>query len=764
MYKGDKKSEDLDVIGDRAGIRRDIPNRKEAVKDHMRKVSVQNNTLWMLTAGIATPLMTALACNKAEKYITPWAEKCSNKAVNTQIDNIDDYLNGRMDIDKKLSYESNVLKLSEAPKEFETILEDAKGKIVGKEDIARLSDSLTAGFDAEMKDAARTDIERLIGGEKYIANATAADNIANSIHSAILSKDAQLASKITPDKINEAISSGLVRGAVRDMLTSVGVDVIDPSGSFFDVSTNFKCKEVENIDFFKITEETKNMTPVERLAHNIKSAVLKVNNSNPAEDFIPGMSNLEKANGSLKADIDARLTSEADAIAKKFYEGRLEISSGRENYVTRAVSKLYKSEAPRGPKYDKLFSSIGAILRDDVATHKGYTVTDTVAQTLKSVGTQMKKFGTIDNILASTAHFKTEKAAETLVANNWAEVTDTLIKGLGITDKQIERAGKDKAYSRELFAKQLESVCSNGDNYNEFITKLASKMAELDEKMDTPNSKSSGRMMNKIEAGITRNCTETGDVLGRLGMSEMKTRLVSTRDAGLGINIGSLMNSKIERLHSRVDGVHSSYMRLLQTAEFFRRAKTYESEVAANGGHVTEAIAKKYGFTREHAVNKEIIAKGKELLLGAHINKFYTKMGLHNNKDFFINLMKAVYRPKNGTEGAWNENWGHEFEETVKTLDGITSKKNPTQHPRRVFEGIERRPIGQKLKEHMNQVYNSLGSITREVMEAHKETVKVDGGVSKAEQRACKRFDLLGKAPSELLGDALKQRYNSNRF
>jgi len=32
----------------------------------MRKVSVQNNTLWMLTAGIATPIMTALACNKAE--------------------------------------------------------------------------------------------------------------------------------------------------------------------------------------------------------------------------------------------------------------------------------------------------------------------------------------------------------------------------------------------------------------------------------------------------------------------------------------------------------------------------------------------------------------------------------------------------------------------------------------------------------------------------------------------------------------------------
>ena len=760
LYKGEKKSEDLDVIGDRAGIRRDIPNRKEAVKEHMRKVSVQNNTLWMLTAGIATPLMTALTCNKAEKYITPLAEKHSNKKVNEQIDKLDDYLNGRMTPQQKAAYEASTLN-GTSVEEFDKIAEGLRGKVAKTEDIAKLADTLADGLDAEMKDAARADITRLLGGEKYIANSKSAEKIASSIHGAILSKDAGLASKLSLEKLTQAASEGIINGAVRDLLTSVGSEVIDPTGAFGNVSTNFKCRDIDGIDFFRVTEETKGMTPVERLAHNIKSVIMKVNNSNPSEDFIPGMSDLERADSSLKARIDAKLQAESEAIARKFYEGELAISEGRENYITKSINRLYKSEAPRGPKYDKIFASVGDIVKTETASSRGYVITDKAAETLVQASKQIRKYSAVDEILSTSAHFKIEKASETLVANNWAEVTDLMIKELGITDQQIAQAGKDKIYSSELFIKRLEAVCSDEAKYKDFITKLAGKMAELDEKIDAPNPNGTGRMMSKIESGITKNCTETGRVLESLGMSEMRGKMVATTDSTLGINIGSLMNSKIERLHSRVDGVHSSYMRLIETAEFFRRSEGYKAEVAANGGRVTQEIAKKYGFTADHAMNEKLIEEGKKLLLDAHTNKFYTKMGLHNNKDFFKTLMWSVYRPNQSA--VWNEGWSSVTEETVKILDDIKSSSEPTLHPRRVFEGMERRPLGQKLKEHMNQVYESLGSITRGVVEESKEAVKV-GGVSAAEQRACKRFDLLGKAPSEMIHDAMKQKFNSNKW
>jgi hypothetical protein len=245
-------------------------------------------------------------------------------------------------------------------------------------------------------------------------------------------------------------------------------------------------------------------------------------------------------------------------------------------------------------------------------------------------------------------------------------------------------------------------------------------------------------------------------------MDSMKEKMLASKTSKFGVNAGSIMSSKLERLHSRIEGVHSSYMRLLQTAEFFHRAQGYEKEVAANGGNVTEAIAKKYGFTQNAEMNKEIIEKGKGLLLDAHTNKFYTKMGLHNNPVFFKSLLWSVYRPNNGKE--WNYNWSSVTESTIGILDNVKSPTDSTLAPRRVFEGVERKSLGQKLKEHMNQMYNSFGSIERGVIQTGTERAKVDGGVSIADARASKRFDLLGKAPTDLLHDTLKQKFNSGKW
>ena len=89
MYNGKNKGEDLDAIGDRMGIPRDIKNRHDVIREQMRKIATQNNTLWMLTAGFATPLITALLCTGIEKYIvSPGLEKSRNRKYNSQIQRI----------------------------------------------------------------------------------------------------------------------------------------------------------------------------------------------------------------------------------------------------------------------------------------------------------------------------------------------------------------------------------------------------------------------------------------------------------------------------------------------------------------------------------------------------------------------------------------------------------------------------------------------------------------------------------------------------
>lgn len=787
LYRGERKSEDLNVIGDRMGIRKDLVNRQEAVKDQMRKISVQNNTLWMLTAGIATPIMTALACNKAEEYITPLAEKYSNKKVNKEIDEVYEYLTNPSS-EKASAFESSKLGGKTAPKTETVVNELQKQRILKGEDVTRLSETLADGFNAEMKAAANEDIRRIIGGEKYITNQRTAKGLANELHTMIAKGDSALAGKITPDKIEQAVAQGTIRGAVRNLLTSVGVDVIDVAESgasrnlLNEVSTNFKCKDVANIDFFAITEETRNMTPRERLAHNIKSIVLKVNNSNPAEDFVSKMSALEQGDRVLKGKIDSHIIAQADDIAREFYEGTLAIGEQRQEYVTDAVSKLFKKEAPKTSSAKTLFHEIKTGIASHFGKNKGYILTDSAATTIKEAGHTIHRFNIIDRILGNGAHFKIEKANETLVANNWTEVTDTLFKELGITEKELSIASKNKALAQEMFNQKLEAACADPKRYEKLITSLAKTMSKLDEKMDASINGGEG-MITKIEKGIDKNCRRTGSALEGLNFREMQKALVSSEHAGTGINIGSIMNAKKERLHSRIDGVHGSYMRLIQSCEFMHRSSGYTkaieslnaegadfakiakemglelpANIAEHKTFLNAKIAERYGMDTSQEVSKEIIAKGKKLLLEAHTNQYYNKAGSINNPNFFSKLMKSIFRP--GASADINQGWNQATESTIELLNREV-KSSTGGEPLRVFEGTK--AFGRKLKEHMNHMFNTLGSIERKVYQGH-ESLKVGLGAAAKDAKASAIFDLVGKTPSEMFFDTAKQKFNTAKW
>lgn len=77
--------EDLDKMGKKLGVAENLPDRDSFIKQRAKKTAVQGNTLWMMTAGIATPVMSALACNRLEKPINNAIEafdlKSSEKAL-----------------------------------------------------------------------------------------------------------------------------------------------------------------------------------------------------------------------------------------------------------------------------------------------------------------------------------------------------------------------------------------------------------------------------------------------------------------------------------------------------------------------------------------------------------------------------------------------------------------------------------------------------------------------------------------------------------
>lgn len=101
--------EQISKMGDRLGVPKNIHNRNEVIKAKADKIHLQSNTLWMLTAGFATPIMSGLICNRAEKYLGPIIEKVrvSKKADKAKkdaaIQNIIVREDGKLEINVKYS-------------------------------------------------------------------------------------------------------------------------------------------------------------------------------------------------------------------------------------------------------------------------------------------------------------------------------------------------------------------------------------------------------------------------------------------------------------------------------------------------------------------------------------------------------------------------------------------------------------------------------------------------------------------------------------
>ncbi len=158
MYNGANKSEDLDAIGDKMGIPRDIKNRHDVIREQMRKIATQNNTLWMLTAGFATPLMTALLCSGLEKYIVvPGLEKTRNLKYNSQIQSM---------LQEATSMSSDIGSLNNSLGDsINSILSKYEGKTLPAEELNKITELLTQNTDSLLERGIRSDLEQLLSGK-----------------------------------------------------------------------------------------------------------------------------------------------------------------------------------------------------------------------------------------------------------------------------------------------------------------------------------------------------------------------------------------------------------------------------------------------------------------------------------------------------------------------------------------------------------------------------------------------------------------------
>lgn len=148
--------DEINKIGDRLGVPRDMENRRDFIQDKMRKIAVQNNTLWMLTAGFATPVMSALICNQAEPYVEKFLNNWNMKKADSLLSHFSDSTKA-MTSDKIIKNIDNIIALHK-----EHNIDDDLIKTIAK--------NMTEGMDALTTEAVEADLQKLLkpeGKNKY---------------------------------------------------------------------------------------------------------------------------------------------------------------------------------------------------------------------------------------------------------------------------------------------------------------------------------------------------------------------------------------------------------------------------------------------------------------------------------------------------------------------------------------------------------------------------------------------------------------------
>ena len=180
---------EIQKIGNRLGVPKDIPNRREAIQEKMKKIAIQNNTLWMLTAGFATPVMSALICNRTEPYLAKWLNDRKNKKADKILNNLEKY--------------SEKYKTHTVSNKLEEVISLYGNKPIDNKLIEKITNTFALRLDPVTSEALKKDLKELMLSDKaYTIDDNTAKDISKNLKKLLKSQNISdsAISTIVPDE------------------------------------------------------------------------------------------------------------------------------------------------------------------------------------------------------------------------------------------------------------------------------------------------------------------------------------------------------------------------------------------------------------------------------------------------------------------------------------------------------------------------------------------------------------------------------------
>lgn len=622
---------EIDKMGNRLRVPKDIPNRRDAIQEKMKKIAIQNNTLWMLTAGFATPVMSALICNQTEPYLAKWLNNRKNKKADLILTNLDEH-SKKYDTHNATNNIENQIKLH-------------AGKPITEEVINSVADAFD-GMDSVTAESFKADLRELMTSNTHT-----------------ISKDS-----------TKAISKNLKDIFKGKPISKDAIDAIIPNEN--DMFNIFK----EN-NFIKTDADDK---ALKAISDKILLAVKK---------------NVETYN-----------------------QNRPEAEQLDFEYIKKLIRSHKVNEHP-----------IKSVLNNSTSA----TFSQEIQANLRNIAKAFDAFNAKTNALNEYAVTKVGSAPETVIANYWNNISKDLLTTLGISPKEIEKVRFDRNLTGELLRNKIESIVSDDATYKKVMKDLVAKVASLDSEIKPSD--------------ITTYNEKVDTLFNEFGEFLKDKQFSNTAKAIAGVNnndnVGTLKNIQKSFVSERLSGVKSSFYRLINTLDFYRRIaknvnsidilKQYPREVREElielckiitlQGHSSDNATKFYMLRNPHPSDdmSDIVVKN-----GKIENKYFGKGAVNtttdipNDKFFYQRAMQLMFGDKMDKE-------------TTEILEGSIIKPNVTEYRENVVKIIGGENYFAKPRHRISPV-NDAGSEFK--------------------------FLLTGIAPDELFFKAGQQAFNTRKW
>lgn len=622
---------EIDKMGNRLRVPKDIPNRRDAIQEKMKKIAIQNNTLWMLTAGFATPVMSALICNQTEPYLAKWLNNRKNKKADLILTNLDEH-SKKYDTHNATNNIENQIKLH-------------AGKPITEEVINSVADAFD-GMDSVTAESFKADLRELMTSNTHT-----------------ISKDS-----------TKAISKNLKDIFKGKPISKDAVDAIIPNEN--DMFNIFK----EN-NFIKTNADDKELKAIsDKILLAVKKNVETYNQNRP----------------------------EAEQLDFE--------------YIKKLIRSHKVNEHP-----------IKSVLNNSTSA----TFSQEIQANLRNIAKAFDAFNAKTNALNEYAVTKVGSAPETVIANYWNNISKDLLTTLGISPKEIEKVRFDRNLTGELLRNKIESIVSDDATYKKVMKDLVAKVASLDSEIKPSD--------------ITTYNEKVDTLFNEFGEFLKDKQFSNTAKAIAGVNnndnVGTLKNIQKSFVSERLSGVKSSFYRLINTLDFYRRIaknvnsidilKQYPREVREElielckiitlQGHSSDNATKFYMLRNPHPSDdmSDIVVKN-----GKIENKYFGKGAVNtttdipNDKFFYQRAMQLMFGDKMDKE-------------TTEILEGSIIKPNVTEYRENVVKIIGGENYFAKPRHRISPV-NDAGSEFK--------------------------FLLTGIAPDELFFKAGQQAFNTRKW